>query len=293
MSPRVYNFSAGPAVLPVKVLMEAQAAVSELPGVGSSILEISHRSKAFGAVHEEAKTLLTELLNIPSDYSILFLQGGSSLQFTMVPMNLRGETQTADYILTGSWGKKALAEAQRLGTANVVWDGKADNYSHLPEPANLKFTSGAAYAHFTDNETIQGVEFKSEPDAGSIPLVCDTSSNFLSRPIDVSRYGMIYACAKERGHRWRHGRDRSQRPARAGAEEPAADARLPLAGRKRFLIQHASGVCRLRADARGPVAETGCRRPGKHGPAEPGESEAAVRRARRPSRFLPRACPPR
>jgi len=197
MSPRVYNFSAGPAVLPVKVLMEAQAAVQELPGVGSSIVEISHRSRPFGAVLEETKTLLRELLEIPSGFTLLFLQGGSSLQFSMLPMNLLGEKQTADYILTGSWGKKAFAEAQRLGTANVVWDGKADNYSHLPEPVDLKYSSDSAYVHYTDNETIQGVEFKEAPDADSIPLVCDTSSNFLSRPIDVGRYGLIYACAQK------------------------------------------------------------------------------------------------
>jgi phosphoserine aminotransferase len=197
MCARVYNFSAGPAVLPLKVLQEAQAAVLELPGAGASILEISHRSKAFDAVHQEAKSLLKEVLEIPDGYKLLFLQGGSSLQFTMLPMNFLGEKQTADYILTGTWGKKAYDEARRLGSTSVAWDGKADNYSHLPPKNDLKFTSGAAYAHYTDNETIQGVEFKTEPDAGSIPLVCDTSSNFLSRPINVGRYGMIYACAQK------------------------------------------------------------------------------------------------
>jgi phosphoserine aminotransferase len=196
MSPRVFNFSAGPAVLPVKVLMEAQAGVLELPGVGSSILEVSHRSKAFGAVFEEAKSLLVELLGIPQGYKILFLQGGSSLQFTMVPKNLQGD-KTADYILTGSWGKKAQAEAQREGTASAAWDGKADNYSHLPGPGEAKLTSGAAYVHITANETIQGVEFPGDPDFGDAPLVCDASSNFLSRPVDVSRYGLIYACAQK------------------------------------------------------------------------------------------------
>jgi phosphoserine aminotransferase len=197
MCARVYNFSAGPAVLPIPVLKEAQAAVLELPGAGASILEISHRSKAFAAIHEETKSLLREVLEIPAGYTLLFLQGGSSLQFTMLPMNLLGEKQTADYILTGTWGKKAYDEARRQGTTSVAWDGKTDNYSRLPLPGDAKFTSGAAYAHFTDNETIQGVEFQEEPAAGSIPLVCDTSSNFLSRPINVGRYGMIYACAQK------------------------------------------------------------------------------------------------
>ncbi len=197
MCARVYNFSAGPAVLPVTVLEQAQSAVLELPGAGASILEISHRSKPFAAVHEEAKTLLRELLGIPAGYSTLFLQGGSSLQFSMLPMNLLGEKQTADYILTGTWGKKAFDEAQRLGKAHIAWNGKADNYSHLPEPKDTEYSSNAAYAHYTDNETIQGVEFKSAPAAGSIPLICDMSSNFLSRPVDVSRYGVIYACAQK------------------------------------------------------------------------------------------------
>ena len=198
MSKRVFNFSPGPAVLPLKVLEQAQAAVAELPGTGSSILEISHRSRAYDAVSDEAKALLTELLAIPTGYSILFLQGGASLQFSMVPMNLlRGTGRTADYIVTGSWGKKALAEAQREGPARAAWDGKADNYSRLPGNDEPKLTDGAAYVHLTSNETIQGVEFSAEPRLGNAPLVCDASSNFLSRPIDVGRYGLIYACAQK------------------------------------------------------------------------------------------------
>ncbi len=197
MAARVFNFSSGPAVLPVKVLEEAQQAVLELPGLGMSILEISHRSKAFGEVVAEAKSLLAELLGIPNGYTILFLQGGSSLQFSMVPMNLlRGSGQTADYILAGSWGGKAFAEAQREGTARAVWDGKSHKYSYLPADNELKFSPGAAYVHMTSNETIQGVEFAAEPETGTIPLVCDASSNFLSRPMAVNRYGLIYACAR-------------------------------------------------------------------------------------------------
>lgn len=198
MSKRVFNFSAGPAVLPVKVLEQASAGVLELAGLGMSILEISHRAKGFDAVLAEAKSTLRELLSIPDNYSIIFLQGGSSLFFSMLPMNLlRGTGGTADYIVTGTWGGKAIAEAKREGTAKAIWDGKANNYSTLPKASELKYSSDAAYAHITSNETIQGVEFPSQPETGSVPLVCDASSNFLSRPIDVSRYGLIYACAQK------------------------------------------------------------------------------------------------
>jgi phosphoserine aminotransferase len=198
MSKRVFNFSPGPAVLPTKVLEQAAAAVAELPGLGMSVLEIGHRSKAFEAILAEAKALLGELLGIPNGYSILFLQGGSNLQFSMVPMNLlRGTGQTAEYILTGTWGTKAFHEAEREGNVRVAWDGKPHNYSHLPADSELKFNSNAAYVYFTSNETIQGVEFASEPDTGSIPLVCDASSNFLSRPLNIDRYGLIYACAQK------------------------------------------------------------------------------------------------
>ena len=198
MSKRVFNFSPGPAVLPAGVLEEAARGVLELSGLGMSILEIGHRSKAFEAILAEAKALLTELLSVPAGYSILFLQGGSNLQFSMVPMNLlRGTGQTADYLLTGTWGAKAIAEAQREGTARAAWDGKPHNYSCLPADSELKYTPGAAYVHITSNETIQGIEFPAEPDTGAIPLVCDASSNFLSRPVRVDRYGLIYACAQK------------------------------------------------------------------------------------------------
>jgi len=195
---RVFNFSPGPAVLPEKVLKEAAAAAVELPGAGMSILEISHRSKAVEAVLVEAKALLSELLGIPAGYTIMFLQGGSSLQFTMLPMNfLRGTGKTADYLLTGTWGSKAFADAKREGTAAVVWDGKSHNYSYLPAPGELKLTPGAAYLHYTSNETIQGVEFQGDLDAPGTNLICDMSSNFLSRPVDVAKYGLIYACAQK------------------------------------------------------------------------------------------------
>jgi len=198
MTKRVYNFSAGPAVLPIPVLEEIQRDMLCLPGCGASILEISHRSKQFIAILEETEHRLRTLLNIPHDYKVLFLQGGSRLQFSMVPMNLlRGTDQTADYILTGSWGKKALAEAKREGKTNIAWDGKPHHYDRLPQENELRLTPDAAYVHFTANETIEGVQFPTEPDFGSAPLVCDASSEFLWRPMNIERYGLIYACAQK------------------------------------------------------------------------------------------------
>lgn len=198
MTERVYNFSPGPAVLPVPVLEQAQRELLALPGVGISVMEISHRSKAFEAILAEAGTLLRELLAIPSGYSILFLQGGASLQFSMLPINyLRGSAKPADYIVTGTWGGKALGEARREGPVNVAWDGKAQNYARLPAAGELKLTPGAPYVHITSNETIQGVQFQADPAVGQAPLVCDASSDFLSRPIAVDKYAMIYACAQK------------------------------------------------------------------------------------------------
>jgi phosphoserine aminotransferase len=164
MAKRVFNFSAGPAVLPDVVRQQACEAIADFAGLGISILEVSHRNKAFEGVMAEARSLLTELLGIPPGYKILLLQGGSSLQFSMVPMNLlRGTGRTADYVLTGTWGSKALAEAKREGATHVAWDGKPSGYDHLPAESELKFTPDAAYVHVTSNETIQGVEFPAEP----------------------------------------------------------------------------------------------------------------------------------
>lgn len=195
---RVFNFSAGPAVLPLAVLERVQAELVCLPGAGCSVLEISHRDKAYDTIHNEAISTLRELLSIPETHEVLFLQGGSRLQFSMIPMNLMTtERKSADYLITGSWGKHATAEARHEGVANVLWDGKETNYDRLPETSGLAFNSDAAYVHFTANETIQGVQFPSEPSTGEIPLVCDASSEFLSRPVDVSKYGLIYACAQK------------------------------------------------------------------------------------------------
>ena len=198
MSERVYNFSPGPAVLPLPVLQEAQRDLVALPGVGMSVMELSHRSKTFETMLAEAKSLLTELLGIPAGYKILFLQGGASLQFSMLPMNLlRGSGKPADYIVTGTWGGKALAEAKAEGPIRAAWDGKADNYSRLPGSGEAKINPESAYVHITSNETIQGVQFRNVPETRGVPLVADLSSDFLSRPVPVEKYGLIYACAQK------------------------------------------------------------------------------------------------
>jgi phosphoserine aminotransferase len=195
---RVFNFSPGPAVLPLEVLEEAQADLLALPGVGSSILEISHRSPAFDQILEDTLAGLRQLLAVGDEHEVVLLQGGASLQFSMVPMNLlRGQTAAADYILTGTWGATAVKEARREGRVHVAWDGAEARYDRLPAADEIRLSAAPAYVHVTSNETIQGVQWKREPDVGTAPLVCDCSSDFLSRPIDVPRYGLIYACAQK------------------------------------------------------------------------------------------------
>jgi phosphoserine aminotransferase len=198
MTERVFNFSPGPAVMPVPVLEQIQREMIALPGVGMSVLEISHRSKAFDGILAEAQTLTRQLLSVPDNYRIVFMQGGAHLQFTAVAMNfLRDSGKSADYVITGSWGNGAIKEAQKQGPTRVVWEGKEHNYSHLPKWSELQFNRDAAYVHFTSNETIQGIQFRAEPDTGAVPLICDSSSDFLSRPVAVNRYGLIYACAQK------------------------------------------------------------------------------------------------
>jgi phosphoserine aminotransferase len=198
MTQRVYNFSAGPAVLPEPVLAEAQRDLMALPGVGASILEISHRSKTFENIIQQAETNLRQLLAIPDDYAVLMLQGGGRLMFSMVPMNLMGGgRRLCDYLITGSWSKYAAQEAVKFGETHVVWDGKATNYDRLPAPSDLKLDDKSAYLYYASNETIQGVQFAKEPETGDVPLVCDASSDFLSRPVDVRKYGIYYACAQK------------------------------------------------------------------------------------------------
>ena len=197
MSQRIYNFSAGPAVLPQPVLEEAQRDLVSLPGVGMSILEISHRSKAFDSIIEQAENGVRELLNVPDNYHVLFLQGGASLQFSMIPVNLLPEGGSADYIITGSWGKKALKEGKITGSVNVAATTEDGNFSRVPGQDELKLDPHAAYVHFTTNETIQGVEWQQEPEVGEVPLFADASSDILSRPVPVEKYALIYAGAQK------------------------------------------------------------------------------------------------
>ncbi|MDQ3803649.1 MAG: 3-phosphoserine/phosphohydroxythreonine transaminase [Acidobacteriota bacterium] len=197
MTERIFNFSAGPAVLPVPVLEQAREEMLSLPGVGMSVMEISHRSKTFQAIIDGAEAGLRELLGIPEGYHVLFLQGGASLQFSMIPVNFLPAGGTADYVLTGSWGKKALKEAKKQGATSVAADMADSHYSRVPAEDELKLDANAAYVHITSNETIEGVEWKHDPDAGGAPLVCDASSNICSRPVDVSKYALIYAGAQK------------------------------------------------------------------------------------------------
>lgn len=195
---RVVNFSAGPAVLPVPVLEEAQRDLLSLPGCGASILEISHRSKQFIEILETTERRLRDLIGIPANYKIVFLQGGSRLQFSMVPMNLlRGSDHPADYVICGSWGNGALKQAQLEGKTRVAWDGKETNYDRLPALGDMAFDGTSAYVHVTSNETIQGVQFAEDPPECGATFVCDASSDFMHRPLDISRYGLIYACAQK------------------------------------------------------------------------------------------------
>jgi phosphoserine aminotransferase len=199
MSPkRVFNFNPGPAALPLEVLQQAQTEMLDYKGTGMSVMEISHRSKEFEAIVSEAQADLKDLLQIPANYKILFLQGGASLQFAMLPMNMRPAGASADYIVTGTWSKKAFKESQKLGISKAAANLEADNFNHLPAQSELKLDPQAAYLHFTSNETIHGVEYFTEPvPPAGVPLICDASSDFISRPIDVSKYAMLYAGAQK------------------------------------------------------------------------------------------------
>ncbi len=198
MVKRVFNFSPGPAMLPLPALEEAQRDLIALPGVGISILEVSHRSKSFEAIIGQAEANLRKLLAIPDNYRVLFLQGGALLQFGMVPMSLlRNTGKSADYIVTGSWSKKAQEEAKTQGKVHVAWDGKSSNYNRVPQQSELELDPDAAYVYLASNETIQGVQFPREPEVGGVPLVCDASSDFLSRPVPVDRFGILFACAQK------------------------------------------------------------------------------------------------
>ncbi|HWD41182.1 MAG TPA: 3-phosphoserine/phosphohydroxythreonine transaminase [Fimbriimonas sp.] len=193
---RVFNFSAGPGTLPVEVLEQCREEMLNCQGSGMSVMEMSHRSSEFEAIIGAAESDLRDLLAIPSTYKVLFLQGGASLQFSMVPMNLLPEGGFAQYVVTGAWGKKAVESGQIEGDARVIFDGKTSNYKSVPDLGSLAVEPAAAYVHVTTNETIQGVEFASDPSVAP-PLVCDMSSDILSRPVTVSNYGLIYAGAQK------------------------------------------------------------------------------------------------
>lgn len=197
MTNRVYNFNPGPAVLPEPVLKEAQENLMSLPGVGMSVLEISHRSAIFESILNETIQDLRRLANIPDNYKILFLGGGASLQFSMVALNLMPPKNKADYIVTGSWSKKAVKEAKRVGEVNIAATTEGENFKRIPKQEELKLTSDVSYVHYTSNNTIYGIEWHYIPDVGNVPLVCDASSDIFSRPIDVSKFALIYAGAQK------------------------------------------------------------------------------------------------
>ena len=194
---RIYNFSSGPAMLPEPVLEKAGDEMMSLGGIGMSVMEISHRSVQFERILHAAEQGIRDLLHIPSNYSVLFLQGGASTQFAMVPMTFLPEGSSADYVVAGYWGKKALAEAKREGNPRVIWNGESSGFSRVPAAEDLSFSPDARYVHYTSNETIDGVEFKYDLDGGGIPVVCDACSNILSKPIDIEKYAIIYAGAQK------------------------------------------------------------------------------------------------
>lgn len=197
MANRIWNFNPGPATLPLPVLEKAKADLPDYSGTGMAVMELSHRSKEYAAIHAEAKELMIELFGIPSNYKVLFLQGGASLQFAMVPMNLLSEGKTADYIITGSWSKKALKEAKITASASVAASSEEKNFVYIPKQAELKLNPDAAYCHITSNNTIAGTQYETYPDTGNVPLVADMSSDILSRKIDFSPFGLIYAGAQK------------------------------------------------------------------------------------------------
>ena len=194
---RAYNFFPGPAVLPIPALERAQRELLDWENTGTSVMETSHRSKEYDALHNETIGLIRELLDLPDNYHVLFLTGGASLQFAMIPMNLLSQDQTADYIHTGTWSKKAIAEAQLFGKVNIAFDGETVKLMRIPQQDELKLSPGARYVHMTSNNTIKGTQFHAFPETGNVPLLCDMSSDFMWRPFDVKQFGMIYAGAQK------------------------------------------------------------------------------------------------
>lgn len=194
---RIFNFSAGPSILPVPVLEKVQKDFVDYQGKGMSLVEMSHRGKVYEDIHNTAVSLLRELIGIPANYKILFLGGGATLQFGMIPMNFLWGGKSCDFTNTGAWAKKAIEDARKIGKVNIVWDGKSDNYLNLPDPKTLKATPGAAYFHLTSNETIGGVQWQSWPETGNVPLFCDMSSDLLSRRFPMEKFSLVYAGAQK------------------------------------------------------------------------------------------------
>ncbi|MBI3650345.1 MAG: 3-phosphoserine/phosphohydroxythreonine transaminase [Acidobacteria bacterium] len=197
MTERIFNFSAGPAVLPLAVLEEVQRDLLALPGVGMSIMEISHRSKTFDEIIVNAESNIRQLANVPDNYRVLFLQGGASLQFSMVPMNLLPANGKADYIITGGWSKKAMKEAQKCGQVNVAASTESEKFTRIPTPDELRLDPEAAYVHYTTNNTLYGTQWQQTPTVGNVALVADASSDIFSRPLEVQKHGLIYAGAQK------------------------------------------------------------------------------------------------
>ncbi len=197
MENRINNFSAGPCTLPNEVMLEAQKDFYSFKGQGLSVMEMSHRSKTYDEIIVSAEKDLRTLLNISDDYSVMFLQGGATLQFSMVALNLMPPNNKADYINTGAWSKKAIKEAKRVGEINIVASSEDKNFNYIPKQDAFNLTPNASYVHYTSNNTIFGTGFKTEPEVGDVPLVCDASSDILSKPIDVNKYGLIYAGAQK------------------------------------------------------------------------------------------------
>jgi phosphoserine aminotransferase len=197
MTKRVFNFSAGPCALPLPALERAAADFVDYQGSGMSLIEMSHRGKYYDKVHYQAMANMRELLSIPEGFDILFLQGGATTQFAMIPMNFHKEGKTAEYVKTGTWAKKAIGDSEKLGSTRVVWTDEENNFARMPAASELKVGEDASYFHITSNETIGGIEFQEYPDTGSVPMFDDASSHIMSRPVDFSKFGMVYGGAQK------------------------------------------------------------------------------------------------
>lgn len=197
MSKRVFNFAAGPCTLPLEALQKAQAEFVDYQGAGMSLIEMSHRGKHYDEVHQAALANVRELLSVPETHEILLLQGGATLQFAMVAFNLRTEGKTGEYVNTGAWAKKALADGKKIGPSREIWSGEKENFTRMPSPNEINCGQDAAYVHITSNETIGGIEFQDYPDTGPVPLVADMSSHIMSRPVDFGKINLVYAGAQK------------------------------------------------------------------------------------------------